>query len=57
MLGDDPIKSLKEAVDHAKREGSGIVHTLGSARYPEGDNAKSDVTADGSDPVGPPEPQ
>ena len=56
-LSDDLIQSLKEAVAHAKGEGAGFVCTLGSARHPEGDDAKSDLTADGSDPVGPPEPQ
>ena len=56
-LGDDLIQSLKEAVAHAEGDGPSIVHTPRTARVPEGDDAKSDVTADGSDPVGPAEPQ
>ena len=55
-LGDDLIQSLKEAVAHAKGDGPGTGHTLGSVRDPRVDHAKSDVTVDGSEPVRPREP-
>lgn len=43
-LGDDLIKSLKEAVVHAKGEGPGTEHSPGSPTDPETDvpQAKSD---------------
>ena len=43
-LGDDLIRSLKEAVDHAKSEGSGTAHAPRNPRDPK--SGETDATAD-----------
>lgn len=51
-LGDDLIKSLKEAVDHAKGEGPGIEHAPGSPSGLEADDGEAGTghAADDAEP-------
>ena len=43
-FGDDLIRSLKEAVAHAKGRGSGIEHTPQSARGPDARDSQAEAT-------------